>query len=122
MKFVYPACLTFVLWIACHIPAQAHAFPDHSDPKVGGTVNPSPPAVRIWFTRNLTGTSSIIQVFDSKGSEVDKRDSSINGEDKTLMSVSLPALKAGSYKVTWQAVTTDTHHTSGSFTFEVTGH
>jgi methionine-rich copper-binding protein CopC len=33
--------------------------------------------------------------------------------------VSLPALKAGKYKVVWRVVSVDTHVTSGTFGFEI---
>ncbi len=35
------------------------------------------------------------------------------------MTVSLPSLPPGSYKVKWSAVAVDTHHTTGTFGFEV---
>jgi hypothetical protein len=33
--------------------SQGHAFPDHSEPKVGSTVHDSPVGVRIWFDGTL---------------------------------------------------------------------
>jgi methionine-rich copper-binding protein CopC len=101
--------------------AEAHAFVDHADPPVGGTVHGSPAMIKIWFTRKLAPAASKIQVFDAKGGEVDRRDAHLDPVDPTLLMVSVPGLAAGSYKVVWQAVCTDTHTTHGSFTFEVVG-
>src|SRR5215471_10468590 len=47
--------------------AQAHALLDHSDPRVGNTVKSSPRIVSLWFTQNLEGAFSTIEVFNSSG-------------------------------------------------------
>jgi methionine-rich copper-binding protein CopC len=75
--------------------------------------------VKAWFTEELEPAFSKIQVFDSAGKEIDKRDGEVDASDKTLMSVSLPKLAPGTYKVKWSAVAVDTHHTTGTFTFTV---
>jgi len=113
------AFLTILFTVAGFSLAQAHAFLDHADPKVGSTVAGSPSVVKAWFTEELEPAFSKIQVFDSTGKEVDKKDVKIDSSDKTLMSVSLPALPAGAYKVKWSAVAVDTHHTTGTFSFTV---
>jgi methionine-rich copper-binding protein CopC len=101
--------------------AQAHAFLDHADPKVGSTLSASPSVVKIWFTEELEGAFSKIQVFDAAGKEVDAKNVQVDPSQKDLMSVSVPRLPAGTYKVIWSAVAVDTHHTTGTFTFKVTG-
>lgn len=118
MKTRFLSALVLFLVVGVRI-AGAHAFPDHSDPKVGGSVNASPPQVRIWFTEKLAAASSDLKVFDETGKEVDKRDKKLDASDAALLTVSIPALKPGKYKVTWRAVTLDTHMTKGGFTFEV---
>jgi hypothetical protein len=95
--------------------AEAHAFLDHADPKVGSTVSP-PSQVKVFMTEELEGAFSKLEVFDAKGAEVDKKD--IKVSDAT-MTVSVPTLPAGTYKVKWSAVAVDTHHTTGTFTFTV---
>jgi methionine-rich copper-binding protein CopC len=101
--------------------AQAHAFLDHADPKVGSTIKGSPSMVKIWFTEELEPAFSKIQVFDANGKEIDNKDVKVDSADKSLMSVSVPAaLPVGAYKVKWSAVAVDTHHTTGTFTFTVT--
>ncbi|MDE1974119.1 MAG: copper resistance protein CopC, partial [Hyphomicrobiales bacterium] len=39
----------------------------------------------------------------------------------TTMRIGLKALKPGSYRVRWRALSVDTHKTEGSFTFTVGG-
>ena len=99
--------------------ARAHAFLDHAEPRVGSVIQGSPPIVKIWFTDDLTQAVSKIEVLDSSGKEVDNRDVKIDAVDQSIMSVSLPKLPAGPYKVMWNAVCPQGHHTSGSFIFEV---
>jgi methionine-rich copper-binding protein CopC len=109
-----------LLVLAAGSLAQAHAFLDHADPKVGSTVKGSPSVIKAWYTEELEPAFSKIQVFDATGNEVDKKDVKIDSSIKTLMSVSLPNLPPGTYKVKWSAVAVDTHHTTGTFTFTVT--
>jgi methionine-rich copper-binding protein CopC len=112
--------LTVLFSIASLSLAQAHAFLDHADPKVGSTVKGSPTVIKAWFTEELEPAFSKIQVFDSTGNQIDKKDVKVDSTNKSLMSVSVPNLPAGTYKVKWSAVAVDTHHTTGTFTFTVT--
>lgn len=118
MKIIPHLRPLFLLWITLAV-AQAHAFLDHADPRVGSTVKASPHAVTIWFTEELEGAFSKIQVFDAHGREVDRKDSRVDAAHPAVMTVSLPTLAPGDYKVVWHAVATDTHHTSGTFPFTV---
>jgi copper resistance protein C len=96
--------------------ADAHAFLDHADPKVGSTIQESPSQVTVWMTEGLEPAFSKLQVFAANGMEVDKKDTKINGN---IMTVSLPKLAAGKYHVSWQVVAVDTHRTSGTFDFTI---
>ena len=96
--------------------AEGHAFLDHADPKVGSTIHDPPSEVTLWMTENLEAAFSRLQVFDGKGVEVDKKDTRVNGSS---MAVSLQKLPSGTYHVSWQAVATDTHKTSGTFDFTI---
>ena len=97
----------------------AHAFVDHAEPAVGSQIHSAPVQVKIWFTEKLEPALSKIQVFDASGREVDKRDVKIDQSNPALLTVSLPELKPGKYKVGWRAVSVDTHVTNGNFTFEL---
>jgi methionine-rich copper-binding protein CopC len=120
MKFMQKLFLAFGFFTACATLAHAHAFLDHADPKVGSTVNGSPSVVKVWFTMEIQGVLSKIEVFDVKGHEVDEKDARVDPADKSLMVVSVPKLPAGAYKVVWNAVCLCCgHHTTGAFTFEV---
>jgi len=99
--------------------AWAHAFPDHSEPRVGHTVDASPPAVRIWFDGALEPVFSTIRVEDAAKRRVDRGDARVVAGDQALLEVSLPPLPSGKYQVFWSVVARDGHRTEGSFTFRV---
>jgi len=101
---------------ACGV-AFGHAFVDHASPKVGSTVSVMPTEVCIWYTDNLQEAGSTIEVYDANGKEVDKKDSHLDGKDKSEMIVTLLPLSAGTYTVKWHAVCVDTHKTNDTFEF-----
>jgi methionine-rich copper-binding protein CopC len=111
----------FVLFLllTTALAVWAHAFLDHAEPAVGSQIQAAPTHVKIWFTEKLEPALSKIQVFDSSGLEVDKRDVKIDQSNAALLTVSLPKLKPGKYKVVWRVVSVDTHVTTGNFTFEL---
>jgi copper resistance protein C len=112
-----PRLIIVLIFSFVFIPlAKGHAFLDHADPKVGSTIHDPPSDVTVWMTEVLEAAFSKLQVFDIKGVEVDKKDTRVSGP---VMAVSLPKLPAGTYRVSWQAVATDTHRTIGSFEFTI---
>ncbi|MGC2627012.1 MAG: copper resistance CopC family protein [Candidatus Udaeobacter sp.] len=112
----------FTLSLLLLLPAtrvNAHAFLEHSDPPVGSKVHSAPAAVRIWFTEAIEPRFSSIQVFDSTGKQVDKKDTHLDPSNRSLLQVSLPRLGPGSYKVVWRVLSVDTHRTNGDFAFQI---
>lgn len=108
------AWLALVLAWPAH--ASAHAFLDHASPRVGSSVQVSPPEVRLWFSQELEPAFSTLSVQDSSGKRVDKGDAKVTQD---TMQISVPALAPGRYTVRWRALSVDTHVTEGDFTFEV---
>ena len=99
--------------------AGAHAFPDHSEPRVGHALDVSPPAVRIWFDGAIEPVFSQIRVEDASQRRVDKGDARVSPMDTTLLEVGLPPLAPGRYVVIWSVVARDGHRTEGRFPFVV---
>lgn len=119
MKKTILTSLAAILFLAGQSVAQAHAFLDHAEPKVGSTITGSPAEIKIWFTQNLEPAFSKVEVRDAQGKEVDKKDAHLDDKDKSLFIVSLSKLPAGTYTVTWHVVSVDTHKTQGHFTFTI---
>ena len=99
----------------------AHAFPDHSDPRVGSQLEAPPPKVKIWFDSELEPLFSSIEVFDAKQHKVDNGDGQVNSNDHTLLEVNLKQLAPGSYTVLWHVAAHDGHPTEGRFSFTIKG-
>jgi methionine-rich copper-binding protein CopC len=119
MNWFRNSCLTFLLGGVAVAHAQAHAFVQHAEPAVGSEVKQAPREVRIWFSEPVEPALSSITVFDATGRQIDKKDMHPDAKNKALLRVSLPSLARGTYKVVWQAVSTDTHVTKGDFTFRI---
>jgi methionine-rich copper-binding protein CopC len=99
--------------------AWGHSFPDHSEPRVGWTVNKPPAQVRIWFDGALEPIFSTIMVINADKARVDKGDGRVNSSDSTLLEVNLPSLPPGRYRVFWSVVARDGHRTEGDFPFSI---
>ena len=99
----------------------AHAFPDHSEPRVGSTVEETPNAVSIWFDGYLEPAFSTIEVYDANEKRVDKQDGRVDEKDRTLLTIGIPPLAPGTYHVFWTVVAVDGHRTEGDFKFTVEG-
>ncbi len=113
------AIIFYVLLWGLPEAVWAHAFPDHSDPKVGSTISSPPAQVRIWFDGDLEPAFSTIMVHNMDGGMVSKGDGRVDPSDPTLLEVSLPKLPPGTYLVIWNVVARDGHRTQGQYTFTI---
>jgi methionine-rich copper-binding protein CopC len=106
---VFPAAVGFVA------PAFAHAFLHHASPAAGEILKP-PREVSLQFTESLEPAFSGVDVTDASGRSVEAAKVVTN---EAAMRVLLMPLAPGSYRVTWHAVSVDTHRTEGSYRFTV---
>jgi methionine-rich copper-binding protein CopC len=100
------------------ITAQAHALLERAQPRVGSTVASPPSQVTLYFSQRLEPSLSSITVTNASGQRVDAGRTSVSG---STMSVPLRSIGVGTYRVTWRALSVDTHTTEGSFAFTVGG-
>jgi methionine-rich copper-binding protein CopC len=110
--------LAGALWCAGVGTARAHAFLDRASPAVGSTVHAPPSEVRIQFTEELEPAYSAAHVEDASGATVSTA-ARVDERERSVLIVSLGALKPGRYKVIWKVLSVDTHVTNGTFTFTV---
>jgi methionine-rich copper-binding protein CopC len=114
VALLVPGALSFFV-----TAALAHALLKKADPPAGGAVTASPNEIRLQFSEGVEPKFSGIAL--SRGGDiVPTGPVSIDPNDKTtlIVPVGVP-LTVGVYKVNWHVVSTDTHKTEGSFTFEV---
>ncbi len=108
--------IVLLLFVVANGAAQAHAFLDHAEPRVGNKVASPPHEVTLWFSQKLEPAFSSVTVTNAAGERVDSGKARVSGNQ---MSVSLRPGGAGAYHVNWRVLSVDTHTTNGSFTFQV---
>ena len=110
-----PASLAFAL-IAT--PALAHAQLEKATPPVGGTVA-SASEIRLEFSEGVEPKFTKVSLT-GPGGAVPLGAGNTEPSNQAVLTVPISKpLSAGVYKVHWQAVSVDTHHTQGTFEFTV---
>jgi copper resistance protein C len=109
---------TLAAGLALASAAWAHVFPQKQEPGAGSTVA-SPAQVRVIFDGPLEPAFSSLTVTDASGKQVNTAPSSVDEHEAALITVPLPTLAAGRYKVHWVAVASDGHRTHGDYAFDV---
>jgi methionine-rich copper-binding protein CopC len=97
-------------------PASAHAFMKRAQPSAGAVLPAAPKSVTLAFSEKLEPAFSSVIVTDSSGHEVAAGATVIDG---VSMIVPLRPLGRGTYRVTWHAVSVDTHRTEGAYSFTI---
>ncbi|MFI6490384.1 copper resistance CopC/CopD family protein [Streptomyces sp. NPDC050564] len=99
-------------------PASAHAALTGSDPKQGSVVDKAPTQVSLTFSEKVAMNDGSLRVLDPKGKRVDTGGATnLSG---TTYGVKLHSgLPDGTFTVTYQVVSADSHPVSGAFTFSI---
>jgi copper resistance protein C len=116
----FRAAVVLLTLLAIPGAVGAHAFLDRAEPRANSTLKASPPRVRLWFTGALEPAYSRVHVVNGAGARVDAGDSQVDAGNRAVLTVSLPALPPGAYKVVWRILSVDTHVSEGDFSFRVT--
>ena len=98
--------------------AYAHAQLQKATPPVGGTVSP-PSAIQLEFSEGVEPRFSDVTVTGPGGAAALGAPTVEAGHQNVLMVPVANPLAPGHYIVTWRAVSVDSHHTQGAFTFTV---
>ncbi|MGN6585830.1 MAG: copper homeostasis periplasmic binding protein CopC [Rhizobiaceae bacterium] len=113
--FAIPALI-----LAAPLPAWAHAHLQTASPSADGRVKISPSEITLHFSEDVEPHFSKIALATADGKALKlERPTTAPNDHKTLISKVPEKLSAGTYRVTWHAVSVDTHKTQGSFTFTV---
>jgi methionine-rich copper-binding protein CopC len=99
--------------------ADAHAFLDHADPRVGSTVHAAPHTLTLWFTQDLEPAFCTLEVRDASGARVESGKASVGAGGRNVMRITLKPLSPGTYTVSWRVLSVDTHTSEGTFNFHV---
>jgi methionine-rich copper-binding protein CopC len=96
--------------------ASSHAFLERVSPGAGDNVHAGPLKVQLRFSEALEPSFSGIKVTDSTGHDMAAGPALATG---TQMELPLRALLPGRYRVSWHAVSIDTHRSEGKYNFQV---
>ncbi|MFD3614332.1 copper resistance protein CopC [Streptomyces sp. NPDC058676] len=106
------------LLLAGAAPASAHAALTGSDPQQGVVVDKAPTQVSLTFSEQVSTSADSLRVLDPKGKAVQRgKPSNVSGTTYAVQLLS--GLPDGTYTVTYQVVSADSHPVSGAFTFSV---
>ncbi|MFH8465011.1 copper resistance CopC/CopD family protein [Streptomyces sp. NPDC017991] len=104
--------------LAGAVPVSAHAALTGSDPQQGAVVAEAPAQVSLTFSEQVAMSDSSVRVLDPKGKRVDTGKTS--GQGGNTYAVKLHSgLPDGTFTVTYQVVSADSHPVSGAFTFSI---
>ncbi|MDX3069247.1 copper resistance protein CopC [Streptomyces sp. ND04-05B] len=104
--------------LAGAVPVSAHAALTGSDPQQGSVVQDAPDQVSLTFSEQVAMPDGAVRVYDPKGKEADTGKVTELGGNS--YSVGLHSgLPNGTFTVTYQVVSADSHPVSGAFTFSV---
>ena len=101
-------------WIT--LPALAHAFLQRAIPAAGEALHTAPAKIELHFSEPLEASFSAIAVTAAAGRDMAAGTTTSNGSELELP---LKALKPGRYRVSWHAVSADTHRSEGRYNFQV---
>ncbi|MBW8817012.1 MAG: copper resistance protein CopC/CopD [Streptomyces sp.] len=116
--------LVLLLLAACGLllstagPASAHAALTGSDPQQGVVVDKAPDQVSLTFSEKVALSNDSLRVLDPKGKAVQQgKPFEVSG---TTYGVKVHSgLPDGTYTVTYQVVSADSHPVAGAYTFSV---
>ncbi|MFD2689026.1 copper resistance protein CopC [Streptomyces phyllanthi] len=104
--------------IAGTAPVSAHAALTASDPQQGAVVDKAPSQVSLTFSEKVAMSDGSVRVYDPKGKQVDTgKTSDLGGNSYGVKLHS--GLPEGTFTVTYQVVSADSHPVAGAFTFSV---
>jgi copper resistance protein C len=98
--------------------AFAHAQLEKATPPVGGTVA-SASEIRLEFSEGVELKFTKVTLTGPSGAVPLGSAATAAGNQAVLIVPIVKPLSPGGYKVHWQAVSVDTHHTQGTFEFTV---
>ncbi|MFM9681217.1 copper resistance CopC/CopD family protein [Streptomyces brasiliscabiei] len=100
------------------VPVSAHAALTGSDPQQGSVVKEAPDQVSLTFSENVAMSDGSVRVYDPKGKEADTGKVTDLGGNSYAVGLH-SGLPDGTFTVTYQVVSADSHPVSGAFTFSV---
>jgi copper resistance protein C len=101
------------------ITSWGHAYLVKSSPARRAALSNPPTRVVLWFNERLEAQFSQLSVWNAEGQQVDGGDVQVGPDDAKRLSVGIPTLPAGSYRVKYRVLSVDGHIVEAEFPFTV---
>lgn len=101
--------------------ASAHAFLESAAPGAGVRVEKPPATLVLSFTEPIEGAVVGVQVFDAAGTLVASNKEPKTVVDWATITLALPKLEPGTYRVVWHVDLGGGHRTKGDYGFTILG-
>jgi copper transport protein len=119
----YSSLLIVVLYLFVFLYpsfASAHAYIIKSSPSENETLKKAPQKVTIQFDETIQSNFNSIEVFDSNGKRVDRKNGHIDPNQPSIIECSLNKnLPNGTYRIQWRVVSSDGHPVQGVIPFSI---
>jgi methionine-rich copper-binding protein CopC len=99
--------------------AWGHAQLVKSVPARRAVLNRPPERVQLWFNERLEPAFSQLSVWDRNGVQVDLKDAQVAPDDPKRLSISVPSLEPGAYRVKFRVLSVDGHVVESEFPFTI---
>lgn len=109
---------TLLLCLSTTTGALAHAHLQSATPASGSQVGPTQD-LRLVFSEGVEEKFTKVELRRDNALLPLKNIATVPGDKKTLVVTPEQPLTAGDYVVDWQAVSVDTHKSSGNYSFKV---
>jgi copper resistance protein C len=119
-----PRSSTLLALVACAAlgapaPARAHAVLVDSSPRDGAVLEAAPDEATLRFNSRIEKQLTRVGLEDAAGHALTVDRVERAGEPPDVLTVRLPALAAGSYRLTYRVLAVDGHATPGQVRFTV---
>jgi len=111
--------LTFTAFALASAMAFAHAKLETSTPAVGSTVSPAPTEMRLTYNEPVEVAMSTIKLSGPGDAAIALEKVAADPKDEKTLVQPLPKLAPGDYRVQWNTMGHDGHHTKGEVRFTV---
>lgn len=99
--------------------AFAHAKLLATSPAANATLAVAPTEITLTFNEKIEQPFSSITLTDGAGKAVAAAKATVDAANPAMLRLTVPALAAGGYHVTWAVAGHDGHRRQGDFTFTV---
>lgn len=112
-------CLLIIgLMIQAH-DVWAHASLIKSDPPRRATLSESPSKIQLWFNEEIETAYATVTVVDMNDQVVSRAAPEKVTDDPKSITLALPELEAGAYKVQFRVLSIDGHVVDSNYSFRI---